>query len=121
MSQLIANCILIGHSLTADLQALQLSHPLHLLRDTAYFPLLCPHRPRSLKALMLERLGVDFQNGEHDSVEDARAVLALYKSVQQEWEASDLLPADTIVQKNTQAWEWREKTQLSATMRVLFG
>lgn len=84
---LLKNRILVGHSLESDLQALMLSHPKKYTRDTAKFTLLCPHRPLSLKALVREKLHVsDFQNGEHDSVEDARAALCLYDSVKQQWE-----------------------------------
>jgi len=88
VASIIEGRILVAHSMTADLQALMLDHPPHLIRDTAFHPTLCPVRPRSLKTLVKEILGVCIQEGEHDSVEDARAVLSIYKSVQKEWELS---------------------------------
>lgn len=88
VAELIAGRIVVGHSLLADLMALNLSHPAELTRDTAFYSGLCPIRPRPLRQLVKERLGVDIQSEEHDSVEDARAVLALYKAVRKQWEAS---------------------------------
>lgn len=77
------NTILIGHSLSSDLNALKLTHP--YIVDTA---LLFPH-PRgpplksSLKWLAQKYLSREIQKGHgqtgHDSVEDARACLDLVK------------------------------------------
>jgi len=106
VADLLKGRTVVAHSVVNDLQVLRLTHPPHLIRDTAHFPLLCPERPRSLRALVVERLGwIDFQMGEHDSVEDARAVMCLYRSVEEEWEA---------VVKAEQATEEREKKALAA-------
>ena len=106
VQDLLQGRVVVAHSVVGDLQVLGLSHPLHLLRDTAHFHALCPERPRSLRALVHERLGwMSFQLGEHDSVEDARAVMALYRSVEDAWEA---------VVKDEQAREEREKHQQAA-------
>ena len=78
--------IVVGHALHNDLSVLLLSHPKHLVRDTAKFKGLCPDRPRSLKNLAAEVLGLDIQRGEHNSVEDARCTLALYKHHRTKWE-----------------------------------
>lgn len=43
-------------------------------------------RPRALRKLVQEKVGMEVQSGEHSSVEDARATMALYKTVQKEWE-----------------------------------
>jgi RNA exonuclease 4 len=74
--------ILIGHSLSHDLDALLLSHPRKDIRDTARHP---PYRrlaggssPR-LKILASELLGIHIQAGEHSSIEDARACMMLFK------------------------------------------
>ena len=106
VADLLKGRTVVAHSVVNDLQVLRLTHPAHLIRDTAHFPLLCPERQRSLRALVVERLGwIDFQAGEHDSVEDARAVMCLYRSVEEEWEA---------VVKSEQAAEEREKKALAA-------
>ena len=91
--------ILIGHALENDLQALQISHPWHDIRDSAIYPPFMREgessadsktvlRPRKLKELAQDKLGLDIQNlGEaHDPIEDARAALALYKLERMEWE-----------------------------------
>ena len=91
VSQIVKNRILVGHGLVSDLQALQISIPRQQLRDTAVFKLYCPHRPLPLKQLVKEHLAhlpefVQFQEYQHNPVADARAALALYKIVQQQWE-----------------------------------
>jgi DNA polymerase III epsilon subunit-like protein len=86
VADIIKDRILVAHSIVADLQALQLSHPRTMIRDTAFYEPLCPGRPRSLKTLVRQQLQIEFQDGAHDSVEDARAVLGVYKTVQHEWE-----------------------------------
>ena len=88
--------ILIGHALENDLDALQITHPWHDIRDSANYPPLMKEseadktilRPRKLKDLAQDKLGRDIQTlGEaHDPIEDARAALALYKSERMEWE-----------------------------------
>ncbi len=67
------------------LQALLLGHPAKRIRDTARFPpLMLPRRPggksrpRALRALAAEQLGLTIQEGEHSPVDDARAALYLY-------------------------------------------
>ena len=84
--------VLIGHSLHSDLHALNLSHPRHLMRDTSkYCPiralagLQCNMTP-SLKDLASILLHCTIQDGEHCSVEDARAAMSLYKLCEQQWE-----------------------------------
>ena len=65
---------------------LQLGHPGKDIRDTARYPPLmraaAPGRrpkPRSLRVLASEQLGLDIQSGEHTPVDDARAALYLYQ------------------------------------------
>ena len=71
------------------MQALMLSHPRRATRDTARFPLLmratAPGRrpkPRALRILAAEHLGLAIQCGEHSPVDDARASLYLYQKFQ---------------------------------------
>jgi len=88
VAALIKDRVLIGHSLGNDLQALLLPHPKHMIRDTAHYKPLCPHRPKALKVLAQDTLGISIQENSHDSVEDARTVLAIYKTCKTEWEKS---------------------------------
>eukprot|EP00980_Cylindrotheca_fusiformis_P019354 scaffold6638_cov127-Cylindrotheca_fusiformis.AAC.38 len=93
--KLIANKILVGHSLKNDLKALGIQHPWWLIRDTAkYAPFMRERRedgvlsPRKLKDLVRERLHREIQVADqpHSPYEDALASLDLYKTVRQEWE-----------------------------------
>ena len=66
-------------------QALLLSHPRKFIRDTARFPPLmratAPGRrpkPRALRHLAAQHLGLTIQAGEHSPVDDARTALYLY-------------------------------------------
>ncbi len=43
-------------------------------------------RPRALRVLAAQELGLTIQQGEHTPVDDARAALYLYHKHQQEWE-----------------------------------
>ena len=90
--QIITGHTLVGHSLHSDLHALNLSHPRHLMRDTSkYCPirglagLQCNMTP-SLKDLTSILLSRTIQDGEHCSVEDARAAMSLYQLCEQQWE-----------------------------------
>lgn len=86
VAKILKDRILVGHSIHHDLKVLDLTHPANLTRDTAYYKGLCPDRPRALKKLVTEILKIKVQEGMHDSVEDARAVLALYKMHRSQWE-----------------------------------
>uniref|UniRef100_K3WDF0 RNA exonuclease 4 n=1 Tax=Globisporangium ultimum (strain ATCC 200006 / CBS 805.95 / DAOM BR144) TaxID=431595 RepID=K3WDF0_GLOUD len=85
--------IIVGHALKNDFQALMFTPPKNMIRDTArYRPYMRRKMngtklyPKSLKNLAEEVLGLQIQSGEHDSVEDARATLQLYKNEQFAWE-----------------------------------
>lgn len=96
VSQILKDKILIGHSLKNDLSALILTHPKSFIRDTAtYKPFMRASgrnggklRPRKLRDLVKEHLGLDIQkDGEaHTSIEDAQATMKLFKSVMKDWE-----------------------------------
>jgi RNA exonuclease 4 len=58
---LLRSRVLIGHSIQNDLKVLMLDHPGNMIRDTAYYKGLCPHRPISLKHLMDTHLNVGIQ------------------------------------------------------------
>ncbi|KAI8835134.1 ribonuclease H-like domain-containing protein, partial [Chytridium lagenaria] len=91
VAELVTNKILVGHALKNDFDALLLSHPRHLVRDTSLFkPFreMAKGRNPSLRVLAKKLLDVDIQAGEHSSVEDARVAMLLYKKVKVEWEAA---------------------------------
>ena len=99
VSQLVKHRIVVGHSVHSDLQSLQINHPKQYIRDTAYCKLLCPQRPLPLKKLMYDKLRINVQNDQHDSIEDAISALKLYKLVQVQWE--QLIQQAYTVQHNT--------------------
>ncbi|KAG7397640.1 hypothetical protein PHYBOEH_000399 [Phytophthora boehmeriae] len=93
VGKLMQDKIIVGHALKNDFQALMFTPPKHLIRDTAYYrPYMRRKKngtklyPKSLKQLTQEVLGKEIQTGQHDSVEDARATLDLYKKEQFAWE-----------------------------------
>ena len=95
VAALLADKILVGHSLKCDLQALHLSHPWYDTRDTAkYEPFLQTRAdgnpwPRKLRELCVARNLVDaatFQMAAHCSVADATAAMRLYQTVRTKWE-----------------------------------
>ncbi|CAK9045736.1 RNA exonuclease 4 [Durusdinium trenchii] len=73
--------IVVGHSLQNDFQALLLSHPHVLIRDTSvYRPLRPPGQKKtpSLRKLAEYWLQEKIQEGTHDSIQDAKTALRLY-------------------------------------------
>jgi len=92
VQQLLADKILVGHSIKNDLQVLCLSHPRKLIRDTAVYgpfrALSSSFGTPSLKKLAYSILGITIQHGEHNSIEDAHTALMLYKMHRREWERS---------------------------------
>jgi RNA exonuclease 4 len=82
--------ILVGHGLMNDLKVVHLKHPWHMIRDSAtYQPLMRFNlQPRRLKELAGVELGVSIQRDgiEHDSIEDARAAMEIYKRHQAGWD-----------------------------------
>jgi RNA exonuclease 4 len=96
VAEIIKGKILVGHALKNDLDALILTHPKDDIRDTGkyrYYQRLFNKkwRPRKLRDLALEHLGLTIQNGDgkdvgHDSVDDARAAMELFKLAREAWE-----------------------------------
>jgi RNA exonuclease 4 len=86
---LIQDKVLIGHSLLNDFRVLFYNHPRKLTRDTSkYRPFrkIAKGKSPSLKRLAQEFLGLTIQEGEHDSVDDARVAMLLYRAHKDEWE-----------------------------------
>jgi len=82
--------IVVGHSIQNDFQALLLSHPHSLIRDTSVFKPLRPPgretRTPSLAKLSEVWLHQSIHDGVHDSIEDARVALRLYRLKSRLWE-----------------------------------
>lgn len=82
VANLLEGRTLVGHALRNDLQALLLSHPKRDLRDTSRHPKFrvdSMGKPPALRNLAKTELGMKIQTGEHSSIEDARATMALFK------------------------------------------
>jgi RNA exonuclease 4 len=90
--KLVSGRILLGHAIHNDLEVLELSHPETHIRDSSKYPQLMRTlangklKPKALRVLAKEELSMTIQEAEHDSVQDARAVLALYKKHETAWE-----------------------------------
>ncbi|KAK7905399.1 3'-5' exonuclease [Exophiala xenobiotica] len=83
VADIIKGRILIGHHISHDLGALKFSHPQRDIRDTARHSAYKRMQggtgyPR-LKVLASELLGFEIQDGEHSSIEDARATMMLFR------------------------------------------
>ncbi|KAL4244992.1 RNA exonuclease 4 [Abortiporus biennis] len=88
VANIIENRVLIGHAVQNDLKALLLSHPRNLLVDTqvcAGTQKITNSRKPALKHLVHDQLQIAIQDGEHDSVTDARATMAIYRLYRKEW------------------------------------
>jgi RNA exonuclease 4 len=80
--------ILIGHGLDNDFEALNYQHPKNLIRDTSKYKIFQNNinQPFSLKHLSEKYLSKMIQTNTHDSIEDSRAVLGLYRLYEEEIE-----------------------------------
>eukprot|EP00450_Noctiluca_scintillans_P026169 CAMPEP_0194516538 /NCGR_PEP_ID=MMETSP0253-20130528/49445_1 /TAXON_ID=2966 /ORGANISM="Noctiluca scintillans" /LENGTH=263 /DNA_ID=CAMNT_0039360401 /DNA_START=23 /DNA_END=811 /DNA_ORIENTATION=- len=89
-SELLQGKVVVGHALQNDFAALNLDHPLTMIRDTCRFrPLRIPGKEKmtpSLKRLAAHWLHINIQDGQHDSVEDSRIALRLYRLKCSLWE-----------------------------------
>ncbi|KAK8163608.1 ribonuclease H-like domain-containing protein [Phyllosticta citribraziliensis] len=89
VATLLQGRILVGHALKHDMDVLQLSHPRRDIRDTARHSAFRAHsmgRAPALRKLAKEVLGLEIQSGEHSSVEDARATMALFRADKEAFE-----------------------------------
>jgi RNA exonuclease 4 len=89
VAELLHDKILVGHALKKDMEALQLTHPKRDIRDTsryAPFRVESKGKPPALRNLARSELGLIIQTGEHSSVEDARATMALFRKEKQGFE-----------------------------------
>lgn len=93
VAQILTGRVLVGHAVHHDLQALLLSHPRKMTRDTATYPPLMmsigkrhKSKPRALRHLAETELGLRIQAGEHSPIDDARSALYLYHKHRKDWE-----------------------------------
>ncbi|EMD33103.1 hypothetical protein CERSUDRAFT_87427 [Gelatoporia subvermispora B] len=89
VADLIKERVLVGHAVYNDLKALLLSHPRPMTRDTQVLSskhkVMKGSRP-ALRNLVHQELGVSIQSGEHSSVIDARATMAVFRLHRKTWE-----------------------------------
>ncbi|EIW86792.1 hypothetical protein CONPUDRAFT_46102 [Coniophora puteana RWD-64-598 SS2] len=91
VAQLIKGKIVVGHSLWNDLSVLGIPHPAVCTRDVALYQpfrnaLRSPNQVIGLQTLMWHLMCRRCQDGQLDSLENARATLDLYRSVAEDWE-----------------------------------
>ncbi|KAJ3984778.1 ribonuclease H-like domain-containing protein [Lentinula detonsa] len=89
VADLIQDRILVGHAVHNDLKVLFLSHPWNLTRDTQYLAgksKVVRSKYVALRKLVEQELGIVIQAGEHSSLVDARATMAVYRLHRKEWD-----------------------------------
>ncbi|KAF6752184.1 ribonuclease H-like domain-containing protein [Ephemerocybe angulata] len=89
VAELLENRILVGHAVHNDLKALLLSHPYPLTRDTqvlAFKSKATKSKRIALRNLVKQELDLTIQSGEHSSVTDARATMAVYRIHKKAWD-----------------------------------
>ncbi|PIL35383.1 hypothetical protein GSI_02109 [Ganoderma sinense ZZ0214-1] len=89
VADLLKDRILVGHAVHNDMKALLLSHPRPHTRDTqilAHKHKVSRGRRPALRHLTKQELGLTIQGGEHSSVTDARATMALFRLHRRTWE-----------------------------------
>ncbi|KAJ6626696.1 ribonuclease H-like domain-containing protein [Mycena sp. CBHHK59/15] len=89
VAELLKDRILVGHAVFNDLKVLFLSHPRPQTRDTQHYAgkfKVAKSKYVALRNLVKQELNVSIQGGEHSSVTDARATMAVYRLHRKEWE-----------------------------------
>ncbi|TFK81791.1 ribonuclease H-like protein [Polyporus arcularius HHB13444] len=103
VADLLKDRILVGHAVHNDLKALLLSHPRPQTRDTqilAHKHQVSRGRRPALRHLVKQELGLTIQGGEHSSVTDARATMALFRLHRKTWEKNARhMPSSSISKK----------------------
>jgi len=116
VADLLVGRVLIGHAVHNDLHALLLTHPRAKTRDTQFLAYrhgqVRSKRP-ALRDLVRDMLGLTIQDGEHSSVTDARATMAIYRLHRKQWDrAYNSVPVRVkLTPANTSAKAKREREQ----------
>ncbi|KAJ4499804.1 ribonuclease H-like domain-containing protein [Lentinula lateritia] len=102
VAELLQDRILVGHAIHNDLKALLLSHPWNFTRDTQYLAgksKVVRSKYVALRKLVEQELGIVIQAGEHSSLVDARATMAIYRLHRKEWDkgSANTLRASTVI------------------------
>ncbi|KAI0365557.1 hypothetical protein BV20DRAFT_1003902 [Pilatotrama ljubarskyi] len=122
VADLLKDRILVGHAVHNDLKALLLSHPRSQTRDTQILyhkHKLTPGRRPALRNLVQQELGLTIQAGEHSSVTDARATMALFRLHRKEWEKDFRpLPSRARPRSKSPARAASAETSLSVTVET---
>lgn len=90
-AKILAGKVLVGHAVSHDLESLFLSHPKSMIRDTTRyqpFRAIAKGKTPGLKKLTQHFLKIEIQDGEHSSVEDARATMLLFRMHRKDFEKS---------------------------------
>ncbi|PPQ84351.1 hypothetical protein CVT25_013246 [Psilocybe cyanescens] len=105
VADLLQDRILVAHAVHNDLKALLLSHPRPQTRDTQFYAHkfgLCKTKRVALRNLVKQEVGITIQSGEHSSITDARATMAVYRLHKKEWEKGSR-PQPAVVQAASKA------------------
>jgi DNA polymerase III epsilon subunit-like protein len=109
VKDLLTGKILVGHGLDHDMDVLSLYLTPDKVRDTSkHREFLSGGRTPKLKSLAAKYLGLTIQEGEHNSVEDARTALNLYLMFRKEWE-SKLAHSNGKVSSTQMHKKWQTK------------
>jgi RNA exonuclease 4 len=85
IEKILKNAVIVGHSLSSDQEVLNIKWNWKQIRDISLFPAFKKgNKKTSLKDMTEKYLEIEIQNGEHSSVEDARAALEVYKLYKRE-------------------------------------
>ena len=89
IDQILDNKLIIGHSIHNDFQALEFTQAQQkMVRDISTFrEYMYNGKKTKLQTLAQDFLKISIQGGDHNSIEDARATLALYRLKKQQIDA----------------------------------